>query len=159
MAAPLTSAKTGAANTNASSPLLKLPTELRLQIYNFALQNTIVYLDRSSSDWMLRPRYYGSLALLHTSRLLQSECVREMLPVMRVELAKREAHVKYLTGQGCRDRELGYVMSRADREELWLDTDRADTMRCLVARITKMLLRWNRVLSQFEDARRGLVAR
>lgn len=141
MAAPLTSANPEAAYANASSPLLKLPTELRLQIYNFALQNTIVYLDLSSSDWMLRPRYYGSLALLHTSRLLQSECVREMLHVMRVELAKREAHVKYLMGLGRRDRELGYVMSRADREELWLDTDRADNMRYLVATITKMLVR------------------
>lgn len=153
MAAPLTSAKTEAVNATASSPLLKLPPELRLQIYNFALQDTIESLDLSCSDkrtyYMLRPKYYGSLALLHASRLLQSEYACEMLPVVRADLAKREAHVDYLTGQ------LGHPMSRADREELWDEMYRANPMRCLIARLKKMLGSWKTVLSKSEDAVTG----
>lgn len=72
-----------------------------------------------------------------------------MLPVVRVELAKREAQVEDLTGQ------LGCLMSRADLYELWHEKHRADTIRCLMARITKMLVRWETVLSKSEDAVTG----
>lgn len=65
------------------SPLLRLPSELRLAIYDFALQDTLddtiaqdkasSRLDRTSEDNPEPLPFIGALAILHTSRALRTE--------------------------------------------------------------------------------------
>lgn len=62
-------------------PFMKLPAELRLQIYKYAIQNTIdAVLARplpTSSDrkkiWNTCPAFIGAQALLHTSSEVRAE--------------------------------------------------------------------------------------
>ena len=64
-------------------PLLKLPAELRIKIYAFALQHTLhklatdqdppTTLTYQPSDYKITPFYSGAFALPHTSQVLRAE--------------------------------------------------------------------------------------
>ena len=70
-------------------PFMKLPIELRLQIYNLAIQETIEHAFRTSTSVDgPNPKYLGALALAHTSSTMRAESVREMLPVVQAEYTK-----------------------------------------------------------------------
>lgn len=64
-------------------PFMKLPIELRLQVYNLAIQETIKCNLRDCINGYPSRLYRGALALAHTSRTLRAESVREMLPVVQ----------------------------------------------------------------------------
>lgn len=80
-----------------SSFFTKLPTEIRLVIYRFALDDEIADItnhDRVLTRYFSVTGYQGALALLHTSRLVRAESARELLPVLELECSKCEAETE-----------------------------------------------------------------
>jgi len=74
------------------SPLLALPSEIRLLIYPLALQNTVDDIKEtsslrssSSSSAPKRPAIQGAIALLHTSSLLRTESSEAFNSLVQLE--------------------------------------------------------------------------
>jgi hypothetical protein len=75
-----------------NSPLSTLPAEVRLVIYEFALQHTVNEIKEtsaprfsSSSSEPQRSAIKGALALLHTSNLLRSESSKAFNSLVQLE--------------------------------------------------------------------------
>lgn len=59
--------------------LMKLPAEVHLIIYKFAFQDTVNYIISNTNAKAYRPKFRGTLALLHTSKSLRAESRDEFL--------------------------------------------------------------------------------
>lgn len=71
-----------------SSLFLRLPAELRTEIYKLAMEETLTQVNRPGTlafRALIEPQYLGALALLHTNRKIRSESAREMLPLAEKE--------------------------------------------------------------------------
>lgn len=91
------------------NPLLKLPTELRIKIYAFALQHTLQELatdqDPSTTrtwqpkDYKITPFYCGTFALPHTSQVLRAESLDtlEILTLARLDQLVAESTCRHNT--------------------------------------------------------------
>lgn len=65
-----------------NSPLMKLPTELRLEICKHAFQHDMEILDAAPIRYKsVKHPYRGALALLCTSRTLRTECLDAVEPI------------------------------------------------------------------------------
>ena len=96
----LTATKPVSAKSQDHCPLMKLPTELRNRIYNFALQHILdaVYNEASHHDqnWrpLIKPRgdptsvpfYTGALALTQTSRTIRAESLDTLAMLMAAHI-------------------------------------------------------------------------
>lgn len=61
------------------SSFMKLPPEIRLEIYRLALEDTLD--SPAMHSRVLRPR--GALGLLLTNKLIRAESAKEMHPILR----------------------------------------------------------------------------
>jgi len=85
-------------------PLMKLPTELRIRIYDFALQHLFdaIYDKASTDEKQLNPVnrshcdqgsfYSGALAFIHTNRILRHESLDTLASLTH-------AHMEYLSAE------------------------------------------------------------
>lgn len=89
-------ATTAATNSspNQSSPFAKLPAELRIAIYKFALQATMDSICPETifgnTGLKIQAEYSGALALLHTSKIIRAESAQQMLPIVQTKLSSWE---------------------------------------------------------------------
>lgn len=103
--------------------MMKLPTEMRVRIYEFALQHILdaIYDEAPSHEKLWRPIatshtgkpfYIGAIALTHTNRTIRAESL-DILPTLMLAHTKRlEGEIRNVAGSAVRKR------TRAMREDL-----------------------------------------
>lgn len=76
-------------------PFMNLPTEIRLVIYSFALQD-ILSPPAIAHSRVPRPSCRGTLALLLTNKLIRAESAGEMHPILKSEHERLSADARRL---------------------------------------------------------------
>lgn len=79
-----TSTPPATASSNQPFPFMKLPPELRLQIYKIAIEDankTFCLTFDFSEERRIRPKHCGALGFLHTSKEIRAESAKEMVRV------------------------------------------------------------------------------
>jgi hypothetical protein len=106
-------------------PLLKLPTELRLQIIGHAFQHDLdlIKFEPASYD-SANPPHHGVLALLRTCRTLRAECVDAIEPLtgaykdaLDAAICLSIAHIE----SPCTAHVVARVPKQADWDVSWVD--------------------------------------
>lgn len=141
MMTPLVTA-TAASSAKLCPSFTGLPVELRLQIYKFPIRDTIeIFLPQLLHDHFISGSgYSGALALLHTSRMLRAESLREMLAVVEAEHARREAYSDKLENLRAKA-DYAYTQDQPFHEDIpaYKEVEEAEEKACMLLNLKFMV--------------------
>lgn len=96
-------------------PMMKLPTEMRVRIYGYALQHILdaIYDEAPSHEKPWRPVktshtgksfYIGAIALTHTNRTIRAESLDILPTLMLAHIKRLEGEIRNVAGGAMRKR-------------------------------------------------------
>lgn len=125
-----------------------LPPEIRTKIYKLSLRDLLVTFHSPSAltTCVRRPRYLGTLALLHTNRTIRLECAQDLIPIVRSQCQNFELHTRKLEDAISVDEASSSSPSRVrQRERKEADIKRAEMGEVALGNVKSVL--WRVVLA------------